>query len=92
MWPKIMWTTNFRFDKQFSYVYFYFFHPDLNWIEIFWDSEAIHLKFIYSEKATNFCNISSVDLSCVLTIKSTMEHFVAFSQYMNFMIESGTNF
>ena len=48
----------------------------------------IHLKFIYSEKATNFCEISTVDLSYVTTVKSTVEisqNFVAFSEYMNFM-------
>ena len=45
------------------------------------------LKFIYSEKATNFCEISTVDLSYVVTIKYTVEisqNFVAFSEYMNF--------
>ena len=45
------------------------------------------LKFICSEKATNFCEISTVDLSYVVTVKSTMEisqNFVAFSEYMNF--------
>jgi hypothetical protein len=44
------------------------------------------LKFIYSEKATNFCKISNVDLSYVVTVKSTMkisQNFVAFSEYMN---------
>ena len=45
------------------------------------------LKFIYSEKATNFCEISTLDLSYVVTVKSTVEisqNFVAFSEYMNF--------
>ena len=45
------------------------------------------LKFIYSEKATKFCKISTVDLSYVVKIKSTVEisqNFVAFSEYMNF--------
>ena len=45
------------------------------------------LKFIYSEKATKFCKISTVDLSYVVTVKSTVEisqNFVAFSEYMNF--------
>ena len=45
------------------------------------------VKFIYSEKATNFCEISTVDLSCVVTVKSTVEilqNFVAYSEYMNF--------
>ena len=43
------------------------------------------LKFIYSEKAINFCEISTVDLSYALTVKSTVEIlkiFVAFSFYM----------
>ena len=47
------------------------------------------LKFIYSEKATNFCEISSVDLSYVVTVKSTAEisqNCVAFSEYMNFIL------
>ena len=45
------------------------------------------LKFVYSEKATKFCDISTVDLSYVVTIKSMVEilqNFVAFSEYMNF--------
>ena len=50
-----------------------------------------HLNFIvYSEKATNFCEISIVDLSYVVTVKSTLEisqTFVAFSEYMKFNSE-----
>ena len=45
------------------------------------------LKFIYSEKATNVWDISTVDLSYVVTIKSSVEvlqNFVAFSEIMNF--------
>ena len=44
------------------------------------------LKFIYSEKATKFCEISTADLSYVVAVKSTVEisqNFVAFSEYMN---------
>ena len=44
------------------------------------------LKFIYSEKATKFCEISTVDLSYVSS-NGQMEisqNFVAFSEYMNF--------
>ena len=43
-----------------------------------------HFKFIYSEKATKFCEISTVD---VVPVKSTVEisqNFIAFSEYMNF--------
>ena len=46
------------------------------------------LKFIYFEKAKNFCKISTVDLSYVVPVKSTVEisqGFVVFSGYMNFM-------
>jgi hypothetical protein len=47
------------------------------------------LKFIYSEKATKLCKISTVYLSYMVTVKSTVEiwqNFVAFSEYMNFII------
>ena len=47
------------------------------------------IKLIYSEKATIFCEISTIDLSHVLTVKSTVEilqNFVAYSEYMNFII------
>ena len=49
----------------------------------------VPLKFIYSEKATTFCDISTGDLSYVAKVKSTVEilqDFVAFSEYMNFII------
>ena len=45
------------------------------------------LKFIYSEKPTKFYEISTVDLSYVVLVKSTVEisqNSVAFSEYMNF--------
>ena len=45
------------------------------------------LKFIYSEKATKFCEISTVDLSYVVPVKYTVEipqTFVAFSEYIDF--------
>ena len=45
------------------------------------------VKFIYSEKATKFCEISTVDLSYVLPVKSNntcSQNFVTFSEYMNF--------
>ena len=46
------------------------------------------LKFVYSEKATKFCEISTLLLSTVHTVKSKMEisqNFVAYSEYMNFI-------
>ena len=47
----------------------------------------LQLKFIYSEKATKFCEISSLLLSYVVPAKSKVEilqNFVTFSEYMNF--------
>ena len=48
------------------------------------------LKFIYSEKATKFCEISTLLSSYVVSVKSKVEilqNFVAFSEYMNFNIK-----
>ena len=45
------------------------------------------LKFIYSEKATKFCEISTLLLSYVVPVKSKVDisqNFVAFSEYMKF--------
>ena len=44
--------------------------------------------FVYSEKATKFCEISTLLLSAFTVDKSKVEisqNFVAFSEYMNFM-------
>ena len=51
-------------------------------------SSLLLSKFIYSEKATKFCEISTLLLSTVHTDKSKVEisqNFVAFSEYMKFM-------
>ena len=45
------------------------------------------LKFIYSEKATKFCEIFTLLLTTVHIVKSKvkiLQNFVAFSEYMNF--------
>ena len=42
-------------------------------------------KFMYSEKATNFWEMSTVDLSYVKSTVEILQNFVAFSEYMNFM-------
>ena len=47
----------------------------------------IIIKFIYSEKATKFCDISTLNLTTVHTVKfkvAISQNFVAFSEYMNF--------
>ena len=57
-----------------------------------WGPEVV--KLIYSEKATKFCDMSIVDLSNVLTVKSTVEisqNFVAFSEYLNFILQSAVS-
>ena len=46
------------------------------------------LKFIYSEKATNSWDISTIDMFYVVMVKCTMEisqNFVVFSENMNFI-------
>ena len=40
--------------------------------KFFQERILIRVKFIYSEKATNFCEISTVDLSYVVTVNSTV--------------------
>ena len=47
----------------------------------------LSLKFIYSEKATKFCEIFTGLLTTVHTVKingKISQNFVAFSEYMNF--------
>ena len=47
----------------------------------------VFLKFIYSEKATKFCEIFTLLLSYVVPVKRKVkisQNLVAFSQYMNF--------
>ena len=50
-------------------------------------ARRLEVKFIYSEKATKFCEIFTLLLTTVLTVKSkgkVLQNFVAFSEYMNF--------
>ena len=47
----------------------------------------MYVKFIYSEKATKFCEIFTLLLTTVNTGKSKvkiLQNLVAFSEYMNF--------
>ena len=53
-----------------------------------WGRERV-VKFVYSEKATKFCEISNLLLSTVHADKSKeeiLQNFVAFSEYMNFNV------
>ena len=47
----------------------------------------LQLKFIYSKKAAKFCEIFTLPLTTVHTVKSKVkisQNFVTFSEYMNF--------
>ena len=58
-----------------------------------WKRISFLIKFMYSEKATKFCQISTLLLSTVHTDKSKVEilqNFVAFSEYMNFTTVHGS--
>ena len=51
--------------------------------------QIVVLKFIYSVKATKFCEISTVDLTGTTYDKSMvkiLQNFVAFSENMNFTL------
>ena len=53
--------------------------------------DTMGLKFIYFEKATKFCKISTLLLTTVHTVKSKVEilqNFVAFLEYMSFSSKS----
>ena len=53
------------------------------------------LKFIYSEKATKFCEISALLLSYVVPIKSKLDisqNFVAFLEFTNFKARNQKDF
>ena len=39
-----------------------------------WNALVWQVKFIYSEKATNFCEIFTVDFSYVVMVKSTVQN------------------
>ena len=59
----------------------------MNKSKLFLTSAATASKYIFSEKATKFSEISSLILSYVMPVKSKVENFqnfVVFSEYMNF--------
>ena len=56
-----------------------------NYVTVVQRNERL-FKFIYSEKATKFCEIFTLLLTTIHTVKSKMkilQNFVAFSEYMN---------
>ena len=68
--------------------------PPSQWGKINSEVEFIFIKFIYSEKATKFCEIFPLLLTTVHTIKSKgkiSQNFVAFSEYMNFIYSKASS-
>jgi hypothetical protein len=67
----------------------FFFTRFHNFIEFLiggWTQKRANLKFIYSEKATIFCKISTLLLTVCTVVGSKVEilqNFVAFSEYIN---------
>ena len=61
---------------------------DLLWLLFFQEeNKTILLKFMYSEKATKFCEIFTLLLTACTEVKSQMkilQNFVAFPKYMKF--------
>ena len=54
---------------------------------VIWREREKIVKFIYSEKATKFCETSTLLMSYVVPVKSKVEisqKFVAFSEYISF--------
>ena len=80
--------TRLSFAKVLGKFLWWHLHKREIWIFLtFFHRLFSQLKFIYSENATKFCKISTIDLSHVVPVKSTMEisqNFEAFSEYMDF--------
>ena len=58
-------------------------------------SSILIVKFIYSEKATKFCEIFNLLLSYVVPVKSKvkiLQKFEAFSEYMIFSVKTVVEF
>ena len=61
-------------------------------VQVYYEGHKTLIKFIYSEKATKFCEIFPLLLTVCTAVKSKgkiSQNFVAFSEYMNFTSHSG---
>ena len=98
--PETCFAGTFGSLKNFAFAFFYSF---LDYLDLYRDLTLVlillhmtskvlvryffYLKFIYSEKVTKFCEIFTLLLTTVHTVKSKVKishNFVAFSEYMNF--------
>ena len=73
---KILWPSQNIWTLSKNLFRDYFYHNNI-------------IKFVYSEKATKFCEIFTLLLTTVHTVKSNvkvLQNFVAFSEYRNFKI------
>ena len=80
--------SKFEFNLEFRYDGIWLRYELINckWIKKY---IYLCLTFTYSEKATKICKISPLDLSYVVTVKSTVEisqKFLSFSEYLNFKL------
>ena len=74
-------------EQYCSVIFFCKKGPNDGWIDKESKISVDIVKFFYSVKATNFCKISTVNLSYVVTVTSTMEisqNVLAFLEHMNF--------
>ena len=96
--PAILEVTFLNSFRPYHFVVCFICCKELSWNCNFqflvtprwYSSLADFLKFIYSEKATKFCEISTLFLFYVVPLKSkveTSQNFVAFSEYINFEIK-----
>ena len=77
--------SKFEFNLEFRYDGIWLRYELINckWIKMYIYLCLTLLKFIYSEKVTKVCKISTLDLSYVVTVKSTVEisqKLVSFSE------------
>ena len=69
----------------------YFHNNDSKFIKFFNNLTKfwiVFVKFIYSEKARKFCEISTLLLSYVVRKVDISQNFLAFSEYINFTVGS----
>ena len=60
------WTFKKLLSDEFDFYIHSKYWMHAIWIFVYWNGRSLLLKFIYSEKATKFCEISTVDLSYIL--------------------------
>ena len=78
-----------KIDSTFDILIIYTMRPISGYFHDFLCVRFQLLKFIFSEKATKFCEIFTLFLTVCTVVKSKLkisQNFVAFSEYVNFII------